>query len=120
LKGAAGEAITPDGLRGSVVLLRFSPGKDDDLVFAEMALRAFGGKGLKVVYITNERSPAGGPDRPYAIARATDPGDLAAKALGISYTGSVLLDRNGKVAWLDTLSGDLSEFARALQKTGIW
>jgi outer membrane lipoprotein-sorting protein len=120
LKGVAGEAITPAGLRGSVVLLRFSPGKDEDLVFAEMALKAFGGKGLKVVYVTNERNRPAEPDHAYSVPRATDPGGLAAKTLGIGYSGALLLDRNGKVAWLDTLSTNLSEFARALQKTGIW
>lgn len=60
------------------------------------------------------------PSQLYQVEVAFDQGGRAAKKFAIVHTGSVLIDRNGKIVYLDTLSNNTRELVRALRNTGVW
>ncbi|MBZ5727887.1 MAG: redoxin domain-containing protein [Acidobacteriia bacterium] len=122
LQGVDGQAITRANLRGSVVLLQFDPtANDDDARFRlEMTYRSLKGNGLTAIYILPQRNQPVTGNPGYSVPVATDPGGKAAKAFGIGYKGTVLIDRLGKIAYANTSSGDAVELVFALQKAGVW
>jgi outer membrane lipoprotein-sorting protein len=120
LKGAGGQAITGVSLRGSMVLLQFSERPEDDtLPFLEMTYRALNGKGLTAFYVLRDRRLDTG-SHAYTVPVAIDSNGSAAKQFGIGHTGTVLIDRLGKVVYADTSSQSWLELARALQKAEVW
>ncbi|HMD71845.1 MAG TPA: hypothetical protein VKF41_10905 [Bryobacteraceae bacterium] len=120
LQGADGKPISSESLRGHVALLQFSRRADDDSLFLlEMTYRSIKGKGLTALYVLPPNLPRGATDA-FTVPVAIDSDGSAAKALGISYTGTVLIDGRGKIAFVDTSSRNSQELARALQTVGVW
>lgn len=121
LRGPNGNLISSASLRGRPVLLQFAPdARHESLLFLEMAHRALEGRGLSVLYVL----PSGDKDSPssegYTVPYAIDPGEKAARDLGISRTATVLIDSDGKITFLDHLSRHGARLAEALQKIGAW
>ena len=121
LKGADGKPITGATLRGQVVLLQFAPSSDYDALFSlEMTYRSLQGKGLKAFHVLPPLNlPAGAGDL-YTVPIATDPNGSVAKKFGMPYKGTVLIDRFGKVVYVDTTFRNSLDLVRALQKAGVW
>jgi outer membrane lipoprotein-sorting protein len=121
LQGADGKPISSASLRGRVALLHFSRrSNDDSLVLLEMTYRSLKGKGLTAFYVLPPRSQPATGGEAYTVPLAVDSDGSAAKSLGIPYTGTVLIDRLGKIAFVDTGSRNSLELARALQTAGVW
>src|ERR1035437_21925 len=121
LKGVDGKPISAASLRGHTVLLQFSRGSDDDsLFFLEMTYRSLRGNGLTAMFVLPSRNQPGTGTEAYTVPVATDPDGSAAKKFGIPYAGTVLIDRLGKIAYIDAASRNTLELARALQKAGVW
>jgi hypothetical protein len=122
LKDADGRILTGASLKGSVVLLQFSPYPTDDSLFRlEMAYRSLQSKGLKAIYVLRPGRPLFGPtDRAYTVPVAFDSEGRMAKKFGLSYSGTVLIDGDGKIAYVDDLSKFSQELAEALQRVGVW
>jgi outer membrane lipoprotein-sorting protein len=120
LEGSDGKPITAAGLRGRAVLLQLGslPGEDSPATL-EMIRRALASNGLAVFYV-KPQSPVPAPVSTYAVPAATDPGGKAAKSLGITFTGTVLIDRQGKIAYFGTPMGISSDLVHALQTAGVW
>jgi hypothetical protein len=120
LKGADGNLINGASLRGNLLLLHFSPHMDDKmLVFAEMAHRSLAGKGLTTLYVLPSRRRPDTGSLSHTVPIAFDDGTLA-KAFGVTSTGTVLIDRLGKVLFVDISYGDWLKLAHVLEKEGVW
>jgi len=123
LQGADGTAISSASLRGHVVLLQFGRRPDDDPAFqVEMIYRSLKAKGLTAYYVLPPRTlaGAGAASGAYTVPVVTDSDGSAAKKLGISYTGTVLIDRAGKIAFVEASVRGSLQLAQALQAAGIW
>jgi outer membrane lipoprotein-sorting protein len=120
LKGADGKPISSSSFKGRAVLLYFGRGPDDDeLLSVEMLHRALKNNGLMALYVVPS-TRTDGTRIPYTVAIATDLDETAARKLGITYKGMVLIDGLGKIAWVGDVSRGSLEFARALQSVGLW
>jgi hypothetical protein len=90
------------------------------LFLLEMTYRSLKGKGLTAFYAVTPRNQPATGGKAYTVRVAIDSDGSAAKTLGIPYTGPVLIDRQGKIAFVDTSSRNSLELARALQAAGVW
>jgi hypothetical protein len=121
LKGTDGRAITSAHLRGNVLLLQFgSRPNDDSRLFLEMTYRSLKGNGLTAIYVPNAQYGPHTGGELYTVPVAFDPDGSVAKKFGIGTTGTVLIDRQGKITYIDTFFWNSSELAHALQKAGVW
>jgi outer membrane lipoprotein-sorting protein/peroxiredoxin len=121
LQGADGKPISSASLRGHAVLLQFSPQAiDDSLFLLEMTYRSLKSKGLAVFYVLPQRKQSATDGIAYTVPVGIDTDGSAAKALGIRSTGTVLIDRLGNIAFVDTSSRNSLELARALRTVGVW
>ena len=121
MKGADGKPISSATLRGSTLLLQFGPDSDDDSkLFLEMTYRSLKTNGLTAVFVVPSLNQSRIGGEGYTVPVAIDPDGKAAKQFGITYTGRVLIDHLGKIAYIDTISRNSLELARALQKTRVW
>ncbi len=108
LRGADGSAITSAGLRGSVVILQF--GTPDP--FLELLWRALHAKGLAVISVMPARYRPPSDRGLYTIPSAVDPGDVAAK-FGFSFSGTVVIDRQGRIVYAASIARNQEEMASA-------
>ena len=121
LKGLDGKPISSVSLRGRVVLLQFAPPSDDDSLFVlEMTYRSLKDNGLTAIYVRPPRSKPDAGGESYTVPIAIDADGSAARKFGIDYTGTVLIDRLGKVVYFDTSFRNSPALAKALQKAGVW
>ena len=121
LKGLDGKPISSVSLRGQVVLLQFAPPSDDDSLFVlEMTYRSFKDKGLTALYVRPPRYKPGTGSESSTVPIAIDADGSAARKFGVVYTGTVLIDRLGKVVYFDTSFRNSLALSKALQKAGIW
>jgi hypothetical protein len=121
LQGADGKRISSAGLRGHATLLQFSQRPDDDaLLFLEMTYRSLKGKGLAAFFVLPPRNRPGTGTEAYTVPVATDSSMGVAKKFGLSSTGTVLIDSQGKIAYVGGSIRSSQELARALQAAGVW
>jgi len=81
-----------------------------------MTYRSLKGSGLTAIYVQRQREQPSIDREAYTVPVAIDPDGNAAKKLGITSSGTVLINRLGKVAYADTLSRNSQDLVRALQK----
>jgi outer membrane lipoprotein-sorting protein len=121
LKGLDGKTITGASLRGKMVLLQFGARADDDAMpVLEMTYRSLKGNGLTAIYVLPARSRPDAGSPAYTVPVMIDSDGSAAKRFGITYGGTILIDRVGKVVYADPSSRNWLELARVLQKEGLW
>lgn len=121
LQGADGKTISNASLRRHMTLLQFSQRPDDDaLLFLEMTYRSLKGKGLAAFFVLPPRNRPGTGTEAYTVPVATDSKMSVAKKFGLSYKGMVLIDSDGKIAYVGTTIGNSQELARELQAAGVW
>jgi cytochrome c biogenesis protein CcmG, thiol:disulfide interchange protein DsbE len=120
LKGIDGERMSSATLKGRPILLQFGPSADSEsLLLLEMIYRALKINGLAAIYVVPQRG-LGNANEAYTVPVATDGDGNAAKKFGVSYTGMILIDRSGKVAYADASSRNSTELVRALKAVGAW
>ncbi|HEY3443443.1 MAG TPA: hypothetical protein VGK29_21975 [Paludibaculum sp.] len=121
LKGVDGKPFSGADLLSRTLLLQFGPDSDDDsLLLLEMTYRSLKGNGLTAIYVVPSRNQRRVGSEGYTVPIAIDSDGKVAKQFGITYKGTVLIDRLGKIVYIDTLSRNSLELTRALQKTGVW
>lgn len=81
----------------------------------ELTYRALRSGGLNVVYVAPMKFDTGG----YTVPVALDPGFAVAGKFGMQ-SGTVLIDRLGKIAYTSDMSRNSQELVHALQKAGVW
>lgn len=117
LQSSNGETLSSAVLKGRAILLQFGPVEDTAALFwLEMMHRALRDRGLTAVYVCPSARRSG----EFTVPIAADRGKAVARSFGVSYSGMVLIDRNGKIAYADASIRNIEALHRALQAIGIW
>jgi hypothetical protein len=121
LKSLDGQPITSASLRNNMVLLQFGGSPESSgLAIVEMLYRSLKSKGLIAYYVMPMKLPPGKASQNYSVPVAIDADHAVAARFEAGLTGTVLIDREGKVVYADSTSSNWLGLSNALQEAGVW
>ena len=107
-------------LKDQVVLLVFDRTRREGTRFSlETIYRAFRSNGLNAIYVVPALYRTEGAADRYTVPVVVDKEGVVAKRFGITWNGTVLINREAKVVYLDAYQ-NAEELAAALHKLEIW